>query len=73
MKFPRRVPPLDTLVGRGENPRGPVTQTANGTALFPGTGWNKALDLGPRPEVEPGGAWPASPGGRWGKSTRTGE
>jgi hypothetical protein len=32
---------FENLIARGENPRGLTAQTANGTAHWKGTGWNK--------------------------------
>ena len=42
-------------------------QTANGTALWAGTGWNRDDKLYEQPQAEAGGPWQA------GRSNRTGE
>lgn len=62
------MPKLDfeKLIGRGENPRGFTSQTANGTAHWRGTGFNKDYDF-ERMQVEPDATRPA------GRSNRTGE
>jgi len=57
---------FENLIAKGENPRGFTSQTANGTAHWQGTGWNKSEPFD-WPQVEPG---PTRPSGR---SNRTGE
>ena len=57
---------FEKLIQRGENPNGFTAQTANGTAHWKGTGWNKEYDWR-RPQVEPGSTRPE------GRSNRTGE
>jgi len=57
----------ESLIEGGENPLGFTSQTANGTAHYKGTGWNKMSPGGPSPQVEKGGPW------QGGESNRTGE
>lgn len=66
------LPPHDkmnweSIIGKGENPRGYTSQTVNGTAHATGTGYNKAGPCGGWPELEPDPTRPA------GRSNRTGE
>ena len=64
----RRVMDFEKLIERGENPKGFTAQTANGTAHWRGTGWNKGWDWDlDREQLEPG---PTRPEGR---TNRTGE
>jgi hypothetical protein len=59
---------FEKIIQKGENPLGFTSQTANGTAHWQGTGWNKNYfsdyDM---PQVEPDATRPA------GRSNRTGE
>ena len=59
---------FEKISQKGENPLGFTSQTANGTAHWQGTGWNKNYfsdyDM---PQVEPDATRPA------GRSNRTGE
>ena len=59
---------FEKIIQKGENPLGFTSQTANGTAHWLGTGWNKNYfsdyDM---PQVEPDATRPA------GRSNRTGE
>ena len=59
---------FEKIIQKGENPVGFTSQTANGTAHWQGTGWNKNYfsdyDM---PQVEPDATRPA------GRSNRTGE
>jgi hypothetical protein len=57
---------FEKMIGEGENPKGFTAQTANGTAHWKGTGWNRDYEF-TREQVEPAPAWPA------GRSNRTGE
>jgi hypothetical protein len=57
---------FEKLIARGENPNGFTAQTANGTAHWRGTGWNKEYDW-QRPQVEPDATRPE------GRNNRTGE
>ena len=57
---------FEKLVQHGENPRGFTAQTANGTAHWKGTGWNKDYDFRLE-QLEPDATRPA------GRSNRTGE
>jgi hypothetical protein len=50
---------LEGNIGRGENPNGMVTQTANGTFIN-GTGADGQSDYG-------AGVWPPGADGRWNK------
>lgn len=63
---PLRKMNFEKLIKDGENPLGFTAQTANGTAHWKGTGWNKDFAWN-CPQVEPG---PTRPEGR---SNRTGE
>jgi hypothetical protein len=63
---PLRKMNFEKLIKDGENPKGFTAQTANGTAHWKGTGWNKDFDWSCS-QVEPG---PTRPEGR---SNRTGE
>lgn len=70
---------FERLIARGENPNGFTAQTANGTAHWKGTGWNKdepnwsSAPVGPSPwdspdhQVRPDSTRPT------GRSNRTGE
>lgn len=58
--------PFERLIGRGENPQGFTAQTANGTAHWRGTGWNKGFEYD-QPEMPPDATR------RAGRSNRTGE
>ena len=57
---------FEKMIGDGENPLGMTAQTANGTAHWRGSGWNKT---GPwnMDQLEPDATRPA------GRSNRTGE
>lgn len=57
---------FEDMIGEGENPRGFTAQTANGTAHWKGTGWNKD-EPATREQVEPCCTRPA------GRTNRTGE
>jgi len=57
---------FEKLIQDGENPKGFTSQTANGTAHWRGTGWNKGSDYD-MPELPPDLTRPA------GRSNRTGE
>lgn len=57
---------LETLIKNGENPGGFRSETANGTAHWQGTGWNKEWDFS-RSQVEPDATRPS------GRNNRTGE
>ena len=57
---------FESMIRNGENPNGFTAQTANGTAHWQGTGWNRVGDW-TAAQVEPG---PTRPTGR---SNRTGE
>lgn len=59
---------FEDIIQKGENSKGFTAQTANGTAHWQGTGWNKEyLGSYNMPEVEPDQTRPA------GRSNRTGE
>ena len=72
---------FEKLIAKGENPNGFTAQTANGTAHWKGTGWNKdepnwdrgPVDFSPSPwdssdhQVRPDATRPD------GRSNRTGE
>ena len=45
-----------SIVGAGENPKGFISQTANGTGKDKGSGWNKGWDY-ECPQVPAEGAW----------------
>lgn len=64
---PDRKLKLAELIADGENPKGFIAQTPNGTAKDYGTGWNKQYDFGDSPQAEAGGAWQTP------NSNRTGE
>jgi hypothetical protein len=66
MPHKRRNMNFEKIIQDGENPLGFTAQTANGTAHWQGTGWNKEYDW-KRPELEPDATRPA------GRSNRTGE
>ena len=59
---------FENIIQKGENPLGFTAQTANGTAHWEGTGWNKTLfsdyDM---PQLQPDATRPS------GRSNRTGE
>ena len=57
---------FEGVIGDGENPRGFTAETANGTAHWKGTGYNKNYDFS-MPQVEPDATRPA------GRSNRNGE
>ncbi len=63
------MPKLDfeKLIEKGENPLGFTSQTANGTAHWRGTGWNRDFFQFEQPELMPDATRPA------GRSNRTGE
>lgn len=63
----RRSLNLEKLIGDGENPKGLTAQTANGTAHWKGTGWNRQYDDYEQPQCEPEATRPK------GRSNRTGE
>jgi len=59
---------FEKIIQKGENPKGFTSQTANGTAHWEGTGWNKDyFGNYNMPQVEPDATRPA------GRSNRTGE
>lgn len=58
---------LESLYEKGENPQGFLSQTANGTAHWRGTGWNRDEPGAPMPQVSERGPWQGK------RSTRTGE
>ena len=58
---------FEKLLAKGENPMGFTAQTANGTAHYRGTGWNK--DYAWQQEQLP----PDATRPKFGKSNRTGE
>lgn len=62
----RRKLNFESIIQAGENPAGFTSQTANGTAHWQGTGWNKEYEFR-REQLEPDPTRPA------GRSTRTGE
>ena len=47
---------FEKLIAKGENAKGFTSQTANGTARWRGTGWNRdeAFSM---PEIAPRGPW----------------
>lgn len=57
---------FESMIQRGENPQGFTAETANGTAHWRGTGWNKNWNP-TRPQLPPDRTRPA------GRSNRTGE
>ena len=57
---------FEKLIGSGENLKGLMAQTPNGTAHWKGTGWNKSEPFD-WPQVEPDSTRPA------GRNNRTGE
>ena len=57
---------FERMIARGENPRGFTAQTANGTAHWKGTGWNRDEPF-QTPQLEPDATR------RAGRSNRTGE
>ncbi len=65
----RRNINMESLIAKGEmrGPDGYRGETANGTAFWRGSGWNREDYRYDRPEAPTGGVWPA------GRSTRTGE
>ena len=58
---------FEKMIGRGENPQGFTAQTANGTAHWRGTGWNKSDYDWERPQLA------SDRTRREGRSNRTGE
>ena len=58
---------FEKLIEKGENPLGFTSQTANGTAHWQGTGWNKSMVDISWPELPSDATRPA------GRSNRTGE
>lgn len=63
---PLRKMNMESIIQDGENPKGFTAQTANGTAHWKGTGWNKEYDW-EQSQLEPDRTRPA------GRSNRTGE
>lgn len=61
-----RMMDFEAVIGEGENPRGFTAQTANGTAHWKGTGYNKDFNWS-MPQIEPDATRPS------GRSNRTGE
>lgn len=61
-----RTMDFEKMIEKGENPLGFTSQTANGTAHWYGTGWNKGWSL----QMEQLPPDPIRPAGR---SNRTGE
>lgn len=57
---------FEKLIERGENPKGFTAQTANGTAHWKGTGFNKSYDW-EREQLPPDATRPE------GRNNRTGE
>ena len=62
----KRISDLESLIADGENPKGFTAQTANGTAHWKGTGWNKEYQW-EMPQLEPDATRPS------GRANRTGE
>lgn len=62
----RRRMDFESIIQDGENPQGFTAQTANGTAHWKGSGWNKDYDW-QMPQLEPDATRPA------GRNNRTGE
>lgn len=58
---------FEKIIESGQNPKGFTAQTANGTAHWDGTGWNRDDQQYERPQAEKGGPW------QGGRSNRTGE
>lgn len=59
---------FESIIQKGENPKGFTAQTPNGTAHHFGTGWNDdPWGKWERPQLEPDATRPA------GRSNRTGE
>lgn len=58
---------FEGMIKRGENPKGFTSQTANGTAHYKGTGFNKVWDY-EREQLPPDATRPDD-----GRSNRTGE
>lgn len=62
----KSIKDFESLIEKGENPRGFTAQTANGTSHATGTGWNRDQPYTSE-EVAPEGPWKA------GRSNRTSE
>ena len=48
---------FEKAIAPAEAPGGFTAQTANGTARYEGTGWNRDYQWGTRPQVAPFGPW----------------
>ena len=62
----RRKMDFEAMIQSGENPKGMIAQTANGTSKDVGTGWNCEYNY-EMPQVEEHGPWQKP------RSNRTGE